>query len=162
MENITISENRLKHIIGVARECYSLSKEYFNKDDLFAKKMFIIGFNHDVGYEFTPTAFKHFHGDIGAHLIKNAMGKEANDISINAIKWHGNPKTPDEYRTLEWYILNIADMTINSKGQKVTMDDRIEDILKRQGIESKAYKDSIQIKEILETFLHNKYLKTSA
>lgn len=39
----------------------------------------------------------------------------------------------------EWYILNIADMKTDSKGNRVTMEERLKDIGDRCGYESKEY-----------------------
>lgn len=46
-----IDNNRLQHIIGVARKCYSIAKSHGHNED-FCKKMFMLGWCHDIGYEF--------------------------------------------------------------------------------------------------------------
>jgi predicted hydrolase (HD superfamily) len=150
---IGISENRLKHSYNVAKECYKIANEIFNRDDTFCDKMFVIGFNHDIGYEFTPKEAKHTHNEIGAVLISDAIEHNKETEFSNAIKWHGNPNTPDDMRTLEWYILNMADMTVDSKGIKVTMDTRLKDIASRQGTNSMAYKDASEIARQLREWL---------
>jgi len=162
MENfIGISEHRLNHSYGVAKECFRIAK-LLSKDEQFHKKMFVIGFNHDIGYEFTPTNAKHTHNAIGGDMIEKTLGFTFSNDAIsfvNAVKYHGNPETPEKYRTLEWYIINLADMTINSRGEKVTMKKRVEDILKRQGENSLAYQHSSAMKNILEEWLKTLNIK---
>lgn len=156
---IGISENRLKHSYGVAQECYKIADGYFNKSDTFCNRMFVIGFNHDIGYEFTPTDAKHTHNEIGAVLIADAIEHNKENVFSNAVKWHGNPNTPEEFRTLEWYILNLADMTIDSDGTKVSMNKRIKGIEDRQGRNSMAYRDAVRIASILREWLEKVNIK---
>jgi HD superfamily phosphodiesterase len=49
---IGISEDRLKHILGVSRKAYRIAKDR-GHDEKFARKMFMAGWLHDVGYEFS-------------------------------------------------------------------------------------------------------------
>ena len=139
---IGISEERLHHILNVARECYKIAKsEGFHED--FCRKMFMIGWNHDVGYEFSVTQEEHpkissemIHQMVGINNVYDVLiSKKAND----AIYYHG--KCPDESlkRVNEWRILNIADMTIDSKGNKVTVSQRLDDIKNRYGEDSDQY-----------------------
>ena len=55
---IGISEDRLHHIIGVARKAYQLAKS-MDCDEDFARKMFMVGWVHDVGYEFSKEQAEH-------------------------------------------------------------------------------------------------------
>lgn len=46
-----MDEDRLKHSIAVARKMVEIGKEHnLNDDELH--DLFILGFNHDIGYEF--------------------------------------------------------------------------------------------------------------
>ena len=47
-----MDENRLKHSIAVARKMVEIARSK-NLSDEDIKNCFIIGYNHDVGYEFT-------------------------------------------------------------------------------------------------------------
>lgn len=131
---IGISDDRLHHIIGVARECYNIAKSY-DKDEDFCRKMFLIGYLHDVGYEFSTTQAEH--PDISEKILM-LLGFQNDKIgeALHAIKYHGRYT---KHSTLEWKILNIADMTINSKGNKVTVYERLEDIKSRYGEHSDQY-----------------------
>ena len=53
--------------------------------------------------------------------------------------YHGDINT--EYKSLELDFLNWCDMHIDSKGNFVSFDERLNDIKNRRGEESKAYKD---------------------
>ena len=144
---IGISENKLKHSIGVARKCYQIAKnEGF--DEIFCRKMFMIGWCHDVGYEFSETHSEH--PDISAEMFScmisddtvsyvDADHKEVSDTphkTYNAIKEHG---IYTENKTDEWRILNMADMQINHKGKEVDVVTRLNGIKNRYGEHSEQY-----------------------
>lgn len=57
---IGISEDRLHHIIGVARKAYAIAKQRGHSEE-FARKMFMAGWLHDVGYEFSEKQGHHPH-----------------------------------------------------------------------------------------------------
>ena len=44
--------DRLNHSISVARKMVEIGKTYNLKDNEL-QELFILGFNHDIGYEFT-------------------------------------------------------------------------------------------------------------
>ena len=147
MDNyIGISNDRLWHIIGVARKCYNIAKsEGF--DEKFCRKMFVIGFNHDIGYEFSPE--QSIHPDISAVLLLSLFDKSQADKldttglkSIEAIKNHGKYIA---MQTAEWRILNMADMTVDSKGKDVDVLERLKDIKSRYGEWSNQYLTSCDI-----------------
>ena len=125
-----IKENRIKHILGVARRCYEIAKkEQFDED--FCQKMYLLGWIHDVGYDFEP----HNHEQASAKLL----GMFTNDdTALEALKYH------DEWgmkpRSAEHRILMMADMTTDSQGNKVTIEQRLEDVARRFGKESETYK----------------------
>lgn len=129
---ISISNDRLSHMLSVARKCYEIAKKEGFEED-FCRKMWLIGWLHDIGYEFTTEKEKH--PDISVELIQN-LYVNINDVDINAIKYHGrNPKKITD----EWRILNTADMLIDSKGNDVGVMARLEDIECRFGRYSDTY-----------------------
>ena len=150
-EYIGINDNRLKHSLAVAKRCYTLALEYVPGDINFARKMFEIGFNHDIGYEFTSRKEKSEHGRIGSMILEHAFGHHSSK-GLDAIKYHGNPETPSEYRTIEWYVLNHADLTINSKGEEVTMEERLEDIKEKNGTDSTSYNDARIMVQVIKNY----------
>lgn len=132
LKNIGISNDRLFHILSVARKCYEIAKKEGFKED-FCRKMWLIGWLHDIGYEFTTEKEKH--PDISVELMQN-LCIDISDININAIKYHG--KYPEKI-TDEWRILNMTDMLIDSKGNDVGVMARLEDIEYRFGRYSDIY-----------------------
>jgi hypothetical protein len=130
---IGISEDRLHHIIGVARKCYSIAKEEGFSEG-FCKKMFMVGRNHDVGYEFAEYQKDHPRESESMCMLLHNTGEL--DPGIIAIGNHGciNDINSDELR-----ILNTADMLIDGKGNEVTAEERLKDIAQRYGFYSEQY-----------------------
>lgn len=118
---IGISENRIKHIIGVARKSYQIAKEKYQLSEEDARKAFVIGFNHDIGYEFSQ--FNMEHPEIGYELIEKTFNYKCNEI-----KNHGNEFSEQD---IFLKILNEADLSVDSKGNFVTVEERLEDIKNR-------------------------------
>ena len=50
--------DRLKHSISVARKMVKIGKNY-NLSDNELQELFILGFNHDIGYEFSEKCINH-------------------------------------------------------------------------------------------------------
>ncbi len=137
-EFIGISENRLHHMYGVAKKAYSVSKEMGYNED-FARKMFVLGWNHDIGYEFSKTQEEH--PDVSSNMIASAFLEdtfwgEKTTLSMGAIRKHGRYV---EKETPEWIILNIADMLIDSGGREVSVSERLNGIMERYGEHSDQY-----------------------
>ena len=55
---VGISNDRMKHILGVARQCYKLAKEKYKLSEDDSRKAFMLGYLHDVGYEIQITQKK--------------------------------------------------------------------------------------------------------
>ena len=143
-KNIGISDNRMKHILEVARECYKIAKNQ-GYDEEFCERMFMLGWVHDVGYEFTEDSTKH--GEASELLMKRIGVSNSNTSSAKAlhcIRTHGRvTKTTSP----EWVILNTADLTVNSKGEHVSVLERLEDIKERYGEDSSQYTLSCKVAE---------------
>ncbi len=139
---IGISEDRLHHIIGVARKAYQIAKD-MGCDEEFARKMFMIGWVHDVGYEFSKEQSEH--PKISSEMLHQLVcSNKTYDTSVSlktnhAIYYHG--LYPDEALgyNLEWKIINMADMQVDSKGKEVDVMDRLNDIKERYGKYSDQY-----------------------
>ena len=65
-DNIGISDDRLHHILGIARKWYKIAKEE-GFDAEFCRRMFMIGWCHDVGYEFIKT--QETHANMSAEML---------------------------------------------------------------------------------------------
>lgn len=136
---IGISENRLHHILGVARRAYAIAKERGHNEE-FARKMFMAGWLHDVGYEFSEKQDQHPYE--GARLIRLAVEDGWHEpahvlLSVEkVVKEHGRYT---EKVTEEYVILNMADMLTDPKGNKVSVMQRLDDIKERYGEYSDQY-----------------------
>ena len=123
-----LTKSRLNHSIGVARKCYILAKE-LNKPEDFCRKMFFLGYIHDIGYEFGTNEN---HADICVDILQSLGVLD----EVGSIKYHS--KYPCIH-TLEWKILSIADLTVDSEGNYVDVNVRLQDIKHRYGEHSNQY-----------------------
>lgn len=101
-------------------------------DEFYAKKMFHLDLVYDIGYQFTENNKEHAH--VGGKLLKEEgyeYWKEVYD--------HGDPNLT-ERPSDEWFLLNVADMHTDGKGNRVTFDERLKDIGDRYGYQSQEYK----------------------
>lgn len=138
-----ISENKLKHLIGVARECRRLAKEKGLTTDM-CNAMFIMGLLHDIGYEDVEDST---HGDVGYDLVKD-FGMHLDDC-CDAILTHGisfdNWSVFDE-------ILNTADITVSYDGNNVSIEDRLDGIKEKWGSDSVHYQHAVEVVNKLKEF----------
>ena len=121
--------DRLKHSLAVARKMVEIGKSKgLTEKEL--QELFILGYNHDIGYEFTDNGLNH--NIIGGNLLKGSNYKYWKEIY-----YYGNPIT--EYNSLYLTILNQADMQIDKYGNDVGYEKRLEDIKSRYGNNSNIY-----------------------
>ena len=124
--------DRLKHSIGVARKIVEIGKEYsLNEADL--QKLYILDYNHDIGYEFSEDKLEH-------NIIDGNLLKDNGYEYWKEVYYHGNTNT--EYESLFLKILNMADMQIDKYGNDVGCEKRLADIENRDGISSIQYLNS--------------------
>lgn len=140
MSYIGISEDRLRHILGVARKAYKIAKE-MNCDERFCRRCFMLGWIHDVGYEFSEKQSEH--ADISADLLWtlgcNKDGRPYNTEWVNAVSAIRNHGLYIENNTLEYKILNMADMQVDSYGNEVSVFERLDKIKNKYGEYSDEY-----------------------
>ncbi|MBR1600405.1 MAG: HDOD domain-containing protein [Alphaproteobacteria bacterium] len=63
-----ISENRWRHILGVARKCKKYAAKFKPDDSKYAEDMFLLGMLHDMGYEFMESNASH--AAVGGEILK--------------------------------------------------------------------------------------------
>lgn len=119
--------NRLKHSLAVATKMKMLAAQYYCSPE----DAFVLGFLHDIGYEFC----KEDHAVKGGEILKEQGYKYWKEV-----QFHG--KVQDEYNSRMLRLLNFADMTTGPSGEEMTMEQRVEDIAKRYGVDSKQEKDA--------------------
>ena len=145
-----ITDERMAHMHGVAEYMYAHALEH----QLEPEKMYVLGLLHDIGY----LGGKDGHESRGANILKN-LGFEMGYFI--AILWHGS--TPSDFLALtggekklkipkELILLWRADMSVDSKGNEVGFQKRLEDIGNRLGFESREYKNC---SEVIEWLIHN-------
>ena len=132
---VGISNDRMQHILSVARQCYQIAKNKYQLSEEECRKAFMIGFLHDVGYEFSETNLEH--PVKGKELIQQTLG-----VELPEIQEHGNP---DAEQTLYLSILNEADMTVDSKGNVVSVEERLIDIKSRYSEDAIEYLKPLQL-----------------
>ena len=134
--------DKAKHCLNVARKCYEIAKEKYGQDEDFARKMWLIGYCHDIGYEFTDKENPHDHA-----LIANQMIVSAFNVSCSAILNHGK-RIPQN--SLELKILNEADLLVDRKGNISSVESRLSDIAMRYSFESPEYTNAHWLAKELE------------
>ena len=124
-----MNQDRLNHSISVARKMVEIGKKY-NLDDEQLQELFLLGYNHDIGYEF---------GNNENHrIIGGKIFKQSNYKYWQEVYYHGEVES--EYSSLYLDILNKADMQIDKFGNDVGYVKRLEDIKNRYGKDSDIYK----------------------
>ena len=132
--------DRLKHSISVGRKMIEIGKE---KDltELELKELFLLGYNHDIGYEFSDKGINH--NVIGGEILKENGFKYWQEVY-----YHGEINL--EYKSMYLDILNQADMQIDKYGNDVGYEKRLEDIKQRYGEDSVVYKKAYKLVERLK------------
>ena len=144
---IGITDNRMDHTIAVARKCYDLARKEYCMSEENARKAFLMGFLHDIGYEFVQEAPAH--PDVAVDILTSFSNIEW-DQMVFAIMTHGKP---DRFLgTTYQAILNEADLTVNNKGEAVSMKERCESIKATYGHESPQYYNSVKMVDKLKEF----------
>lgn len=134
-----ISENKLKHSLGVAKACRKLGKEKGYATDV-CDALFVMGFLHDIGYEDAPNTS---HPKVGASMIDSFV---ENPEMLEAIRHHG--KKFDNLSDFD-RILNEADLTISYNGEPCSIKSRLFGIQTRYGKDSEHYKNAILMAKAL-------------
>ena len=125
-----MDENRLKHSLAVARKMVEIATNN-GLNQIEIENCFVIGFNHDIGYEFADDK-------IGHNIIGGEILKRTNFRFWKEIYYHGEADI--EYKSLYLDILNQADMQIDKYGNDVGYEKRLEDIKSRYGENSEVYR----------------------
>ena len=123
MENILISKDRQAHILGVAK----FLKQYAIKEQMKEQEiedLFTLGLLHDIGYEFLDEKDFSKHNFVGGLILKRQKYKYWREIYYHGV-------TNCKYKSKFLDLLNWADMKIDSKGNIVSFEERLNDVSKR-------------------------------
>lgn len=121
--------DRLKHSYSVAKKMQEIAKEK-QLDQSQINDLFILGLNHDIGYEYAPNGEDH--NKIGGNILKSNGYKYWKEVY-----YHG--EIDIKYSSLFLDILNMADMQIDKFGNDVGYENRLLDIKNRYGDTSIVY-----------------------
>ena len=124
-----ISDSKLQHMKAVAELMYERAL-IETSDEAYAEDMFVLGLLHDIGYLFGSDE----HGKSGAALMeRNGY------IYSNEILHHGKFDIPESESTPELELLQWCDMSVLPGGKKVSCSERLEDVGRRYGFDSRTY-----------------------
>ena len=136
-----IDSDRLMHSYAVAKKMVEIGKnKNLNEDEL--KDLFTIGFNHDIGYEYTVNGENH--NKVGGEILKKSGFKYWKEVY-----YHG--MLTNEYSSLYLDILNCADMQIDKKGNDVWFEKRLNDIESRYGKDSIVLQRCVKMVEYFKS-----------
>ena len=135
-----MDEDRLNHSLAVANKMVEIGKN-LNLEESDLQDLFVLGYNHDIGYEFCSNNIEH--NIVGGEMLKNNGFKYWKEVY-----YHGNPDI--DYKSLHLKILNMADMQIDKYGNDVGYKKRLEDIKTRYGEDSIQY---INAKKIISSIM---------
>ena len=138
-----MDDYRLKHSLSVARKMVEIATK-MKLTESEKKICFLIGYNHDIGYEFTDNGLNH--NKVGGEILKKSGFKYWKEIY-----YHG--ENENEFTSMYLNILNKADMQVDCYGNDVGYDKRLEDIRNRYGKDSIIYKKSFELIESLKNEL---------
>ena len=124
-----MDNDRLIHSLAVARKMVEIATSY-NLTDEEINNCFIIGFNHDIGYEFTNNGINH--NIIGGEILRQSGFKFWKEVYYHGI-------ITKKYSSIYLDILNQADMQVDKYGNYVGYEERLKDIENRYGSDSKVY-----------------------
>ena len=130
-----MDNDRLKHSISVGRKMIEIGKE-LNLPNNELKELFLLGYNHDIGYEFVEKGVNH--NTVGGNILKENGYKYWQEV-------YNHGELNSDYKSLYLSILNKADMQIDKYGNDVGYDKRLEDIRSRYGSDSMVYKKAEQL-----------------
>ena len=85
-----MDEKRLKHSLAVARKMVEIAKNKGMSEEEI-NNCFIIGFNHDIGYEYTKNGFNH--NKVGGELLRKSGFKFWKEVYYHGI-------VTDEYESI--------------------------------------------------------------
>ena len=138
-----ITEDKLRHSIGVARY---MSRRAFELGwaPSKAQDMFVLGWVHDIGYEFDETNGVR-HSAVGGSLLEEVGYKYWQEVAC-----HGLPLAVIEDRLSSvdrpvLDLLNEADLHIDIDGKEVTLNERLKGIAERCGSGSINYLTALEL-----------------
>lgn len=136
-----LNTDNLRHSLAVARYMYSHAGDiYDNPTEEERRDLWLLGFLHDIGREFSEKDGK-YHGLVGADMLYRAGFKNFYEVGRHGIEFDS---------TRELKLLNEADWHIDSRGRKTSLKERLKNVEKNHGKHSKAYQCAEKMYETLK------------
>lgn len=138
MDPITITPERLTHMLHVARTCYQLSHDHFGWDEDKCRQMFVLGLVHDIGYEFVSDQLDH--AAVGGEILRSLGFRYHDEVST-----HGFLPKEGATPSLESVCLNLADL-----GYPGSVSERLQGIADRYGEDSFQFREAVKLARYFE------------
>ncbi len=135
-----ITDNRLKHMNEVAKRMKDYVIQHSEKFDCKPEDMYILGVLHDIGYAFVDK--QEDHAEAAGEVLKAQGYKYWKEVY-----YHGIPQ--EDYDSAELRLLNYMDITTDSSGDVVTIEERIEGIKQRYGENSYQAQEAFKMFEMI-------------
>ena len=148
---IGLSDNRLKHMLQVGHTAETLASELFGWPEAKCREMFLLGYMHDVGYEYATEPAEH-------PEIAGAILRDAGYTYWQEVRWHGIPSP--KFESDELLVLNLADNITDGAGNRVSVEERLRDIEARYGSDSPQLRDATLLVEELSATLKARSLSS--
>ena len=139
-----ISTDRYLHCLGVGRKMEKFISDSFPQHTRLSQEMFLLGLLHDIGYEHYSNKD---HAKSGGKLLESSDYKYWKEVY-----YHGD--VTKDYDSFPLTLLNFADLTVNSKGEEVTIDNRLEEICNKYGESSVEYLNCCMVANGIEDKLY--------
>lgn len=139
-EHMQISDDRIRHMLAVAKKMEQVVSENPNRFDASPEDAFVLGLLHDIGYEFVDEQKNH--AKTGGLILKSQGYKYWREVY-----YHGIPY-PD-YASKLLTLLNQVDLTTGPTGEYITVKERLKDIRNRYGKDSWQLQDAMRLADSL-------------
>lgn len=126
----------MSHQLSVARKVVEMAKSRGEYSEEELQELFLMGYLHDVGYEFVDDPSEH--ASAGGDALRRMGFKYWQEVSN-----HGIPGC--SYASSELDLLNSADMHTSPIGNPVSYKRRLDDIRERYGVDSTQYRNAATV-----------------
>ena len=137
----------IAHSIGVAKFMADYAETH-PELQVDPHQYYVIGLLHDIGKLYPGDPDPSGKSKYKGHAKKGGLLlKEMGFIRYKEVLHHGHPE--DKFFSTTWLILNLADLSVNGKGETVPIVQRINSIGARYGIDSEEHRRALQIMDLL-------------
>ena len=144
---MSISENKLHHCVGVARYMYKKSLA-LGWSPSKAEEMFVLGWVHDIGYEFDTTGGTE-HAHYGGQLLQGCSYRYWREVYCHGLPYSAIDdfikQSGDRFDKAVFDLLNDADLHVDIDGKLVSLDERLTGLATRWGREHVFYRTAVEL-----------------